>query len=278
MSANNTKTKCLLVGLIVLLVFAVPSFGEEVKNLEKKIKIGVAGPMRFAWGKNMWAGAQLAAEEINNSGGVLMKGEKYNLELVQADSNDYRSVIDATNAIKRLISVDKVDLFIAGARSEAILAQQEVIADHQVIYVFSGGGSPALHTPLVKDYERYKYFFNMFPNAAYHFKTDCAVLDMVAAKIRQELGIDKPKVALVIEKAKWADAFVRGAESVLPGIGLEIVGVWRPSPFASDLTSEITALKSAGAHIIFEVFTGPAGVIFNKQVGEFQIPAIVILG
>ncbi|MGA2463736.1 MAG: ABC transporter substrate-binding protein [Thermodesulfobacteriota bacterium] len=276
---KHAKINWRLIGLLVCFVVWVGVLAAEAKEQESakgKIKIGVAGPMKFSWGKNMWAGVQIAAEEINASGGVSIKGVKHQIELINVDSNDYYSVVDAVNAIKKLITVDNVNFLIAGARSEAILAQQEVMADNRVIFMMSAGGAPELHTRLAKNYDRYKYFFNNHFIVPYQSKNYMALVDLVATKIREKLRISKPKVALVMEKAKWTDGLVEESQNVLPKMGLEIVGVWRPSPVASDLTSELTAIKAAGAQIIYEVFTGPAGVILNKQVGELQIPAIVV--
>jgi len=241
----------------------------------KKLKIGVAGPLKFPWGKNMAMGAQVAAEQINAAGGVQVKGTKYEIEVIAADSNDYSSVVDAVNTVKRFVTVDKVNFIIGGARSEATLAQQEVMADYKTVYMFSAGGSPALHARLAENYERYKYFFNMFPHSIDQNRMYGSLVDLAATKIRSELGIAKPKVGLVMEKARWADDMVKAAEATLPKMGMEVGGVWRPSPFASDLSSEVTAIKAAGVQIIYEVFTGPAAVVLNRQIGELQAPVVV---
>jgi branched-chain amino acid transport system substrate-binding protein len=68
---------------------------------------------------------------------------------------------------------------------------------------------------------------------------------------------------------------VKAAEATLPKMDMEVGGVWRPSAFASDLSSEVTAIKTAGVQIIYEVFTGPAAVVLNRQIGELQAPVVV---
>jgi branched-chain amino acid transport system substrate-binding protein len=54
---------------------------------------------------------------------------------------------------------------------------------------------------------------------------------------------------------------------------MEVVGTWRPSDTATDVTSELTAIEDAGANIIFTTFSGPVGIVYAKQWGEKQIPA-----
>jgi branched-chain amino acid transport system substrate-binding protein len=79
--------------MVILMVFPVWA---------RTIKIGVIGPMNFVQGKGHWNGALMAAEEINARGGVQVGKEKMKIELIKADSNEFLSVTDATNAIERV--------------------------------------------------------------------------------------------------------------------------------------------------------------------------------
>ena len=88
------------------------------------IKIAILGPMSFVQGENHWAGAEMARDEINKAGGIKVGGKTMRVELVRADTNEIASVPDATNAIERVITRDKVDFLIGGFRSEAVLAMQ----------------------------------------------------------------------------------------------------------------------------------------------------------
>ena len=66
-----------LVAVVVLclsLVIGVACGGDDDED-EAEIKIGVIGPMAYVQGEHHWYGAQLAAEEINAEGGVLVGGE-----------------------------------------------------------------------------------------------------------------------------------------------------------------------------------------------------------
>jgi len=83
-------------------------------------------------------------------------------------------------------------------------------------------------------------------------------------------------VALLMEKAKWVDPTVELAQGLLPKWDMEVVGLWRPSPMANDLTAELTAIKAAGAHIIYEVVSGSNGAVIGKQWGELKIPAALV--
>jgi branched-chain amino acid transport system substrate-binding protein len=261
----------------LFLVFSAFLLLSGIASAANVIKIGISGPMKFPAGENMYIGAQLAAEEINAKGGIDVGGKVYKIEIVKVDSNEYLSVPDAVSGLERLLTVDKVNFVIGGARSEAILAQQEVMAENKTIYIMSGGGSPKLTEQVEKNYDKYKYFFRTTtPHTGYQLRSLSAALDAVAQKIRKDLGIQKPKVALVMEKILTGDAMIAVAQDVVPKLGMEIVGIWRPSPTSNDMSAELSAVKSSGAQIIMTLFTGPAGIIFGKQWGELEIPALPI--
>src|SRR4030065_1279039 len=94
------------------------AFGQE-------IKIGVIGPMKFVQGISHWNGAVMAADEINAKGGVKVGNKMMKIKLIKADSNEFINVTDATNAMERLITTDKVDFVEGGFRTEAVLPMQD---------------------------------------------------------------------------------------------------------------------------------------------------------
>jgi len=241
-----------------------------------RIKVGIIGPMKFIQGEHMWWGAQMAAEEINAAGGVNVGGVIHKIELVKADSNEILSVTDAVSAMERIITVDRVDFAIGGQRSEAVLAMQEVMADHGVIFLGIGSVHPEQNMRLAKDFERYKYWFRAgAPNAHYIGRTIFEHVHLVAQEVRQELGIATPRVAIKATKVVAWDPIVAAAHAMLPKMGMEVVGTWRPSAVAVCVAAELTAIKAARAHIIFHLNDGPGGVVFSRQWGELQIPAAV---
>src|SRR4030042_2057627 len=218
----------------VIFLFALASFttafGEE-------IKIGVIGPMKFVQGISHWNGAVMAADEINAKGGVKVGDKMMKIKLIQADSNEFLNVTDATNAMERLITKEKVDFVVGGFRTEAVLVMQDIAMDRKVIFISCGAAHEELCTRVAKYYDQYKYFFRMTPfNSGFLVKAAFSHVGSVAEVVKKELGIDKIKVAFVAEKAQWADPMVSAVQAVLPRMGMELVGVWGPSPNATDVT------------------------------------------
>jgi branched-chain amino acid transport system substrate-binding protein len=94
--------------------------------------------------------------------------------------------------------------------------------------------------------------------------------------LKKELGIEKAKVAIVAEKAVWIDPMIKAIEANVPKMGMDLVGVWRPSQTATDVTAELTAVQRAEAQIIFTIFSASVGITFARQAGELKIPAAFV--
>ena len=257
-----------LIGL-VLCVMASTAFGVE------PIKIGVIGPMAYMQGENQWKGAMMAMEEINAEGGILVGKTKRPIKLFKADSNELRSVPDAASAMERLMSVNKVDFVTGGFRTEAVKVEMEIAMDNKKIFLGAGSAVPSevVHT----NYKRYKYYFH--PGNCSRFDIGKLLLEhvkYVKDTLCEELGIKNVKAARLIEKAAWCEGFIPMTNAAFPKMGIEIVGTWRPSPMATDLTSELTAIKDSGAQIIFLVSSATMGVTFGRQYGELEVPAVQV--
>ncbi|HTY22889.1 MAG TPA: ABC transporter substrate-binding protein [Desulfomonilaceae bacterium] len=268
---KSSVLRSLFLALILCAAMGLYAWGAD------PIKIGVIGPMQFTQGEGHWNGATLAAEEINKAGGISVKGTKRPIELVKVDSNEFLSIPDATNAVELAISRHHVDFLVGGFRTEAVMVMQDIAMDNKKIFMGCGAAHPELCERVTKDYDRYKYWFRVTPvNSKFLVKVDFLLLQMAAEAMSRELNIPKIKVAIVAEKAAWADPIVGIAQQNLPKMGLEIVGVWRPSPTATDTTSELSAIQRAGAHIIFTTFSSSVGIPFAKQAGELKIPAPLV--
>ena len=257
--------------LLIPLLFAACA-EEEAKT----IKIGVIGPMTYVQGEHHWYGATMARDEINDAGGVMVGGEKYVIELVKADSNEMLSPTDAAAAMERLITVDKVDFVVGGFRTEAVLPMQDVAMDYETIFLGCGAATYEINTRLAEDYDRYKYWFRVTPFHSRNLVSNSLmVLGTAGAIMQQGLGIEGPlKVAILAEGAQWADGMVAAYQAYVPAmLKMEVAGTWRPSPTATDLTAELTAIEASGAHLILTIISGPIGIPYARQLGELEIPA-----
>ena len=76
--------------LILLVALILPACGKPKE--ENVIRVAIVGPMQFVQGEHHWMGASMAADEINNAGGVDIAGTKYMIKLIQVDSNEILDV------------------------------------------------------------------------------------------------------------------------------------------------------------------------------------------
>ncbi len=262
--------------LILVIVFLSAVLSWAVVSAQE-IKIGIIGPMKFVQGIGHWNGANMAADEINAKGGIQVGKKKMKIKLVQADSNEFLNVTDATNAMERLMTQDKVDFVLGGFRSEAVLAMQDIAMDHKKIFIGVGAAHNELCDRVAKNYNTYKYWFRGSPyNSTFLVRAAFIHLGTVGAVLKQSLNIPKVKVAIVMEKAMWADPMVPASEATIPKMGMEVAGIWRPSPVATDVTAELSAIQRSEAHIIFEIFSSSVGIPFSRQAGELKIPAFQV--
>jgi len=263
--------------VFILAFFLIAAFSFPAIGAQKTIKIGVIGPMQFVQGKGHWNGAVMAAEEVNARGGVKVGDKKMKIELVKADSNEFLNVTDATNAMELLMTREKVDFVVGGFRSEAVLAMQDIAMDYKKIFIGCGAAHPELCTRVATDYDTYKYFFRGTPfNSSYLVRTAFIHMATVAGIMKATLNIPKIRVAVVAEKAMWADPLIPAAEGFIPKLGHEISGVWRPSPVATDVTAELSAIQRADTHVILTFFSSSVGIPFARQAGELKIPAALV--
>jgi len=242
---------------------------------QNTIKIAILGPMAFVQGEHHWNGAQMARDEINKAGGINVGGKKMQVELVRADTNEIQSVPDATNAVERVITRDKVDVLIGGFRSEAVLAMQEVAMDYKKLFLGVGAAHSKLGLNVEQNYDRYKYWFRVAPTKDVDLaRTLFAVMNSIADQVRKDLKTDTPKVAILAEKAVWTEGLIAAAQKNLPAMKMEVVGLWQPSAVATDVTAELSAIDRSGAQIVFTILSGPVGISVGRQMGERSMKAV----
>jgi branched-chain amino acid transport system substrate-binding protein len=224
------------------------------------IKVGVIGPFKLTPGRDIEEAANLAVEEINASGGVL--GRKIELVFSETEQNPEKG----KTAVERLLFVDKVDVIIGEHRSEVALAVQPIICENKKIFLSTGTASPLLSENVLKEYDKYKYYFRTFLNSNQMADNMISQLnDMMAA-------YKKDRVAVVAETAVWVEPIV---EQLKTKLGPKLVDLERVSTNAKDLSVELSRIQKSDAQIIFTILSADAGLPFARQWADRQIPALV---
>lgn len=113
-----------LVMLLTVFVFGFTLAACQPK--EETVKFGVLGPLsgQYAdYGQSVENAARLAAEEINEAGGVLGK----NLEIIAYDSKG--DAVEGVNGYNRLVNEDGIDALIGGTFSGVTVAIKQLAID-----------------------------------------------------------------------------------------------------------------------------------------------------
>jgi hypothetical protein len=80
-----------------------------------------------------------------------------------------------------------------------------------------------------------------------------------------------------MENAQWCAGMVLIAQAYLPTlVGLTVTGTTLVSPTATDITTELNAIKALNPHIIFTAFSGSVGAVYSKNKAALGIPALSI--
>jgi branched-chain amino acid transport system substrate-binding protein len=124
----------LVVGLIIGLVFlpVCSSFAAEAKIL----KIGNTVPMKSKEGMQIKKWLELFADRTNNAGGLVVKGERYNVQMIIYD-DDY-SADTGRACAERLIYQDKVKHIICQWGSAPIVATLGIADPNKVLQICNG--------------------------------------------------------------------------------------------------------------------------------------------
>ncbi|MBW2136378.1 MAG: ABC transporter substrate-binding protein [Deltaproteobacteria bacterium] len=123
--------------LIVVLAFAVaPLAGGPASAATKVLKLGNTVPLKTKEGIQIKKWLELLAERLNNSGGLVVKGQRYRVQIISYD--DEYSADTGRAAAERLIYQDKVKHIICQWGSAPIVATLRVAETNKVLQIGNG--------------------------------------------------------------------------------------------------------------------------------------------
>ncbi len=145
-SGRAARTRGLLIGALASLLLlgavacsAIPTAGGGGPTT---LKIGVSGPLtgpNADWGLSMRGPLEMAAEEIQQQGGVDVGGKKVNFQIVMYD--DKFAPADAATVVNRLISQDGIPIIFGPTTGAAVEATMPIIKENNALQLHSGFGT-----------------------------------------------------------------------------------------------------------------------------------------
>lgn len=194
--------------------------------------------------------------------------------MVTADTETDPTV--ARSALDRLVKQEGVDVLVGGQRTEAVMTMQDMLAEHEMIFMGCGSSGDVLVNRVGNNYEKYKYFFmsTPYPSSQMGIGMMNGILDFINKQLKGKL--EDIKIAICAEKIEAGEPLVAAFKKYVPKYGWEVVKTVRPSPTATDVTAELSLIEESGANVIITYLSGTVGTQFAKQWGEMEIPAIPI--
>lgn len=141
------KTTKIVIGIvaIVLIVWAIVAArtndGENQSQNKETIKIGFIGPLTgdaAAYGADTSNAAQLAAQEINDAGGI--NGQKIEIIIEDGKCNGK----DGLSSAQKLVSVDKVKFVLSSSCSGELLGYASFAEQNNILVLNTLGSSPKI--------------------------------------------------------------------------------------------------------------------------------------
>jgi branched-chain amino acid transport system substrate-binding protein len=299
------KIGFLIIGILLVLGLVLPGLscaptGEQQEEEEEEnfITIAVAGPMTDLQGQNHWDGATMARDEINAAGGVSIGGTTYMVKLVQVETKESTEGEDGSTGTANLQAViDDVDFVMGGFRTEVVSVYRDVAMDAHKIFMNCGAATGSLQFSVVTDYDKYKYWFKATPYNETFLVKSCLKMTATignilkgtlatlegtnAAYVKDEFKLSnavdgKLRVHIMMEDAAWCAGMVLAAQAYLPLLGFTVTGTTLVSPTATDITTEMNAIKDLNPHMIFTSFSGSVGAVYSNTKADLGIPAVTI--
>ncbi len=272
----------LMIGSILLLLPMLFVWGcdpaepdEEVDAEGEPIIIGSPLPTEFSYGWVAERGIELAAEEINEAGGVDVGGVMRPLQVEVMDTRDLEPgvpVSDALMTVERLILDREADFIVGGpARTEALLPSLDLYNEHEILHISSTGSfSPASNEMVAEDYDTYKY----------HFKTTLWTYTMlgdfqdVFDYLMEEHGFDKSAVMVQdVHHARQAGEIVFAQ---MEDAGWDVMEKIVYPTGTTDYSDGLLRARDFGAQVLFIWMDMPESVIMLRQYRDMEIPAVPI--
>ncbi|HXX36128.1 MAG TPA: ABC transporter substrate-binding protein [Thermodesulfobacteriota bacterium] len=269
------KKKVFLIFVLSVLTIFVSFPHAAVAQLKPgdPIVIGVPTALGSMEGRDGWMAIQMAVDEINAKGGVLLGNTKHKLQAYSIDTREHEPGIpvqDALTAMEKLILEKKPHVIVLGNfRSEVLLAAMDLISKYKLPYICSIAMSPLMQKKVTDEYDRYKYVFRNCMNAPYF----SAYLGEIMGFIKMEFGFNKSYI--ITQDVLWAKGTGQGLEKWYKENGWEVLGFDSYATGSSDFSPSLIKVRGQKAQVVVPIFDMPQGAILLKQARATEIPALL---
>lgn len=242
------------IGIICVGAFGCGGSNDEGSDSSNVIRIGLEAPLsgdQSTLGKGMLQGAQLAAAQINEDGGLL--GKKVQIVNID-DAADAKKGVEAANA-----AVEKDLSGVVGPYNSSVGIET------LPIYIDQG----LVPIRLTSDDATNGLGYTLQPMSY-------QIAPVTSDALTKYLPVDK--VAIAYDKTQiYTKTVSKAVKEQLEKAGVEVTAYEPIEPGAKDYTSEVRQLAATGADAIYAAVYYPEGALMAKAVNEEGVDARCLL-
>jgi len=253
--------------IIFILLIAAFSVGcTEEATPTDSLKIGVVASMTgpaSTTGKDIWQSAVLAADEINENGGVYISklDKKVPVTLILGDDESTRE--GGQKAVSKLITNDNVDVLVGGFSSAVVSAHQSIVAEYKVPYIITGASSPIITRRT--DIDTSDMFHHAPTCDASARQTTLFINDTIrpAVNAKFDFASDRPlRLAILYQDSPYGKGVESAIENTIATENLNILVVDKESfrMGEADFRTVLTAIKATKPDAVY------AATFLNEQI------------
>ena len=233
----------------VAALFAQPALAQTYKIGITAGLTGYAATVDRAWTD----GVKVAVDAVNAKGGV--NGRK--IEVIVEDNRSEPQ--EAVTVYKKMMSSDKVDIFLSGCVSAGNLAAAPMVAKAQVPMV--------LCSILPPGENEVKWAYSTLPPARFEVEKRFEYLkDNTQIK----------KVGVLHDPTPYANLQKGVAEKIAASYGLTLVGVDQYKQDDADLSVQIGKMNAAGAGAVLKIGLGGTTMTAAKNIKQLGLPTVML--
>lgn len=252
------KYTILLIAIVIIVALCAGCTQQAPASAQPaEVKVGViaslTGPASNV-GTNIWQSAQVAANEINANGGVLLRGSTTQIPIRLIVGDDESTQQGGQKAATKLITDDKVDILVGGYSSAVTSAYEQTIAEYKIPYIVTGASSPIITHRTDIDTS---YIFHQCPTTDTYGQYTTTFIDQVirpAVNKKFNFSSTRPfRLALLYQDTAFGKGVQAAVNNTITKNNLNIVLVSQQSfkMGESDFRTPLTAIKAAQPDAVY---------------------------
>jgi len=248
--------------LAAVLFFMLLSFA-GLEAQARTLKLGYLDPLSgpaAGYGIPCKEGVMMAMEEINETGGLNIGGEKIKIELEIGDTGGKGT--EAVNIIEKFINRDGIKIILGDLLSSSSLAWAPVIERYQgKVMALNYASAPAIA-------KNHPHIFNTkAPNSQYNEN---------GRYVAKKLGLKR--MVMLVQSDDFGETIRRGVGENYEKNGGKIIATKYFNVQDTDFYTQLTAIKSLDFDVLYVAGIAPAALFIFKQAKELGIKQNLVGG